>query len=68
MCVQACSRLGLISLAFLWRQPQAQLLQAMVDSGIQAILVKVAAIGLDPHCHLGKDLASMQPLLHKLNR
>ncbi|KAK9831634.1 hypothetical protein WJX74_003462 [Apatococcus lobatus] len=64
----ACSRLGLVSLAPMWRQPQAQLLQAMIDSGIHAILVKVAAIGLDPHRHLGKDLASVQPHLHKLNR
>ncbi|XP_057872769.2 diphthine--ammonia ligase isoform X3 [Cryptomeria japonica] len=60
-----CSRLGLVSLAFLWKQEQGLLLQEMVEKGIEAILVKVAAIGLDPKRHLGSDLATMQPhLLH----
>ncbi|KAL0855768.1 hypothetical protein Bca101_060921 [Brassica carinata] len=35
-------------------------------NGIKAILVKVAAIGLDPSKHLGKDLAFMEPHLLKL--
>ncbi|KAH9329871.1 hypothetical protein KI387_001979, partial [Taxus chinensis] len=60
-----CSRLGLVSLAFLWKQEQGLLLQEMIEKGIEAILVKVAAIGLDPNKHLGSDLATMQPyLLH----
>ncbi|KAK9813243.1 hypothetical protein WJX72_011346 [[Myrmecia] bisecta] len=61
-----CARLGLTSLAFMWQQPQADLLQGMIDAGIQAVLVKVAAMGLQPHQHLGKTLQQMQPLLHKL--
>ncbi|CAM6112575.1 unnamed protein product [Calypogeia fissa] len=61
-----CSRLGLVSLAYMWKQDQASLLQNMVDSGLQAILVKVAAMGMDPHKHLGKDLATLQPLFLKL--
>lgn len=40
-----CARLGLTSLAFLWRQPQAPLLRRMIDGGVEAILVKIAAIG-----------------------
>jgi len=37
-----------------------------IANGIKAILVKVAAIGLDPSKHLGKDLAFMEPYLLKL--
>ncbi|KAL1211604.1 hypothetical protein V5N11_023609 [Cardamine amara subsp. amara] len=61
-----CSRLGLVSLAFLWKQDQTLLLQEMIANGIKAILVKVAAIGLDPSKHLGKDLAFMEPYLLNL--
>ncbi|KAL3694486.1 hypothetical protein R1sor_008137 [Riccia sorocarpa] len=61
-----CSRLGLISLAYMWKQEQPILLQNMIDSGLRAILVKVAAMGLDPHKHLGKELSSLQPLLMRL--
>ncbi|KAJ0237093.1 Diphthamide synthase [Hirschfeldia incana] len=61
-----CSRLGLVSLAFLWKQDQTLLLQEMIANGIKAILVKVAAIGLDPSKHLGKDLAFMEPYFLKL--
>eukprot|EP00897_Mesotaenium_endlicherianum_P003092 jgi/Mesen1/2810/ME000172S01960 len=52
-----CARLGLVSLAFLWKRPQGRLLRDMV-----------AAMGLDPHKHLGKDLAALQPHLIKLAR
>lgn len=40
-----CSRLGLTSLAFLWHRDQHELLQEMVDSGMDAILVKVCSMG-----------------------
>lgn len=40
----------------------------MVDGGIDAILVKVAALGLDPTKHLGKSIAQLQPHLHNLAR
>ncbi|MCO5605345.1 hypothetical protein L7F22_059528 [Adiantum nelumboides] len=63
-----CSRLGLVSLAFLWKQEQDDLLQEMINRGIYAVLVKVAAMGLNPHAHLGKNLAEMQPFLRKLNK
>ncbi|KAL8551962.1 hypothetical protein ACS0TY_000856 [Phlomoides rotata] len=61
-----CSRLGLVSLAYLWRQDQSLLLQQMISSGIIAITVKVAAIGLDPSKHLGKELIHLESHLHKL--
>ncbi|KAH7473957.1 hypothetical protein PRIC1_015093 [Phytophthora ramorum] len=56
-----CSRLGLTSLGFLWRRDQTELLQEMIDSEMDAILVKVASIGLLPHRHLGKTIAELQP-------
>ncbi|XP_076892398.1 diphthine--ammonia ligase-like [Bidens hawaiensis] len=62
-----CSRLGLISLAYLWKLDQSLLLQQMIESGIVAIAVKVAAIGLDPSKHLGKEMSQLWPHLLKLN-
>jgi hypothetical protein len=37
----------------------------MIEAGMEAILIKVAGIGLTPK-HLGKTLAEMQPTLLKL--
>ncbi|KAL8110252.1 diphthine--ammonia ligase isoform X2 [Apium graveolens] len=50
-----CSRLGLISLAYLWKEDQSLLLREMV-----------AAIGLNPSKHLGKELSELSSHLHKL--
>ena len=61
----SCSRLGLVSLAYLWRQDQAGLLQEMSDVGVEAILVKVAAAGLT-QAHLGRTIRDMQPTLLEL--
>ncbi|GLT68062.1 hypothetical protein SLA2020_403240 [Shorea laevis] len=61
-----CSRLGLVSLAYLWKQDQSLLLQEMMTNGIVAITVKVAAMGLDPRKHLGKDIEFLKSYLHKL--
>lgn len=61
-----CSRLGLVSLAYLWKQDQSLLLNEMIANGIVAVTVKVAAMGLDPAKHLGKELASLNAYLHKL--
>lgn len=61
-----CSRLGLVSLAYLWKQDQSLLLQEMITNEIMAITVKVAAMGLDPAKHLGKEIAFLEPYLHKL--
>ncbi|XP_001354757.2 uncharacterized protein [Drosophila pseudoobscura] len=61
-----CSRLGLISLAYLWRRDQTELLQEMIDCQVHAIIIKVAALGLVPDRHLGKSLREMQPHLLKM--
>ncbi|XP_063230260.1 uncharacterized protein LOC134535177 [Bacillus rossius redtenbacheri] len=56
-----CARLGLVALAYLWRRDQAELLQEMIDCGVVAIVVKVAALGLEPGRHLGLGLADLRP-------
>ena len=40
-----CERLGLTSLALLWRREQGALLEDMIAGGVNAVLVKVACIG-----------------------
>lgn len=61
-----CGRLGLVSLAYLWHQPQSLLLKRMIESDIDARLVKVAAAGLYPSKHLGASLSDVSGHLHHL--
>ncbi|XP_077394250.1 diphthine--ammonia ligase-like isoform X2 [Festucalex cinctus] len=63
-----CLRLGLQPLAYLWRRDQQLLLSEMISSDVHAILIKVAAFGLDPGKHLGKSLADMAPYLKQLSQ
>jgi diphthine-ammonia ligase len=49
----------LISLGYLWRKDQKELLQEMIDHGMEAILVKIASMGLKPHVHLGRSIADL---------
>uniref|UniRef100_A0A671V454 Diphthine--ammonia ligase n=1 Tax=Sparus aurata TaxID=8175 RepID=A0A671V454_SPAAU len=63
-----CSRLGLQPLAYLWRRDQESLLSEMISSDLHAILIKVAAFGLDPQKHLGKPLAVMELYLKQLSQ
>ena len=62
-----CKKLGLVSLAFMWMRNQSDLLQEMVNFKVNAIIVKVACIGLNSK-HLGQNLEQMQPVLEKLNQ
>jgi diphthine-ammonia ligase len=41
-----CSRLGLVSLAYLWQAQQLPLLEQMQACGMDVVLVKVAGVGL----------------------
>lgn len=61
----SCSRLGLTSLAYLWRRDQKDLLYEMANAGVNAVLIKIAAIGLKP-IHLGKSIGQMYPFLCKM--
>lgn len=51
-----CERLGLKMLAYLWKREQKQLMRDMINDGLDAILIKVAAMGLSPDRHLGAHL------------
>ncbi|XP_054131814.1 diphthine--ammonia ligase isoform X3 [Melozone crissalis] len=60
-------RLNLQPLAYLWHWNQEILLKEMISSNVQAIIIKVAAFGLDPDKHLGKTLGEMEPVLLELS-
>ena len=47
---------------------QLELLDEMVETGVVATVVKVAAMGLYPRKHLGKTLAQLRPTLVKLDQ
>jgi diphthine-ammonia ligase len=61
-----CQRLGIEMLAYLWNKDQDQLLQSMIDDKFEAILIKVACMGLTGQ-HLGCSISDMQSVLRKLN-
>ena len=58
-----CQRLGLVSLAPLWRRSEEALLRDVAHAGISAMIVKVACIGLKPSRHLGAMLTDLAPEL-----
>ncbi|KAJ8986079.1 hypothetical protein NQ317_003373 [Molorchus minor] len=57
-----CVRLGLVPLAYLWQRNQRELLNEMIRCEVDAIVIKVAALGLEPK-HLGRSLNLLQPHL-----
>merc|ERR1719186_1202955 len=54
-----CRRLGMTSLAYLYRRDAEELLEEMIGAGMECILIKVACMGLDQK-HLGKTLGEME--------
>jgi diphthine-ammonia ligase len=54
-----------MSFAYLWRREQKELLYEMANAGVNAVLIKIAAIGLKS-IHLGKSIGQMYPLLCKM--
>lgn len=62
-----CSRLGLVALSYLWQRNQEELLNEMAQAGVNAVLVKIAAIGLKRQ-HLGRSIGDMFPHLCKMNQ
>lgn len=44
-----CGRLSLTCLAYLWQRDQKDLLGEMIDAGLTAVVIKVAAIGTVPY-------------------
>lgn len=61
-----CQRLGLVSLAFLWRREQGELLDEMIGSQIEAVVIKVATLGLEEK-HVGKTIAHLRNHLHDMH-
>ena len=61
-----CKRLNIEMLAPIWGLEQTSLLKNMIESDINAILVKVAVLGLEPK-HLAKSIGEMLPILEELN-
>jgi len=51
-----CERLGLVSLSYLWQREQAEILADMEAVGLDARIVKVAAVGLDPEGWLWENV------------
>lgn len=64
---QVCGRLGLTSLAYLWEREQVALLDDMITSGIDAVLIKTAAMGLGRK-HLGKSIRELRDDLVHLSQ
>lgn len=62
-----CDRIGLTCLAYLWQRDQAELMLEMCSLGLDARLIKCAAVGLNEK-HLGKLITEMLPILTKLNQ
>lgn len=60
-----CRALGLTPLALLWQREQAGLLADMIRAPVDAVLVKVASLGLSLSM-LGGRIADLQPRLHTL--
>ena len=50
-----CGRLNLTPVCYLWERDQKELLNEMIESQIEAIIIKVASIGLKEH-HLGMTI------------
>lgn len=61
-----CNRLGLTSLAFLWQRRQDELLDEIIGSGVDARIIKTAAVGLGKE-HLGRSLGDVRSDLIKYN-
>ncbi|KAJ8947693.1 hypothetical protein NQ318_001531 [Aromia moschata] len=57
-----CIRLGLVPLAYLWQRNQEELLDEMIKCEVDAIVIKVATLGLKLK-HLGRSLSLLQPHL-----
>lgn len=52
-------RLGLMSLSYLWLRDQDELLQEMIDSQMDARIIKTCSMGLKEE-HLGKSIVELQ--------
>ena len=49
-----------------FRREQSELLSDMISEGVVAMIIKTAAMGLNPRVHCGKTLAQLQVHLEKM--
>jgi diphthine-ammonia ligase len=61
------NRLGLRVMAYLWMKDQQKLVEAMIQCGISAIVIKTATLGLDKR-HIGMEIQQILPDLIELNK
>ena len=61
-----CMRLGLVSLSYLWRRDQSELLEEMRLAKINAIIIKIASLGLTTKKHLGRSVTDLSSSLHAM--
>eukprot|EP00916_Digyalum_oweni_P026585 GHVL01043663.1.p1 GENE.GHVL01043663.1~~GHVL01043663.1.p1 ORF type:complete len:344 (+),score=87.63 GHVL01043663.1:156-1034(+) len=61
-----CERLKLTPVAYLWERDGVELLSEMLDSGLEAVVVKTASLGLNQK-HIGRSLRELKPHLIHLN-
>ncbi|SBT82555.1 diphthine--ammonia ligase, putative [Plasmodium ovale] len=61
-----CKRLNLKILAYLWERDEKEVLQQMISDGLEAIIVKIAAYGLNKE-HVGKSIKEMYNYLEMMN-
>jgi len=61
-----CKRLGLTSFGFLWQREQREVLHSMISQGVDAVLVKVASMGLETNM-LGRHLSTLVDKFDDLN-
>ncbi|VEL14156.1 unnamed protein product [Protopolystoma xenopodis] len=61
-----CARLNMISLAFLWQRDQLELLDCMIASNLDAIIIKIASFGLSVNRDLGQHISKAFSNLRKL--
>lgn len=55
-----CERLGLTSLSYLWQRKQEEILKEMNIIGLDARIVKVAAVGLDAKTWIWRNVADVK--------
>lgn len=70
---ESCGRLNLKPLTYLWNRNQKELLNEMIENGIESILIKTASLGINsfhyigliPSKHLGKSIKELQEFFHE---
>lgn len=62
-----CSRLGLVSLSYLWERDQSELLNEMISHGMRSVIIKSCAYGMG-EVDLLKTIQELQPKFEKLKK